>query len=336
MSEVVEVAVIVAEPVTDLFGGKAGKEQVGAKVWFGRSGFAQQVAAVLTPEGMRAGAEPSSDGGGLRQQHQVELTVQEPQVAGDERGEPVGRVSPGTQRWRAGEDQLLKLPLPLIEQRDRQAALVGEPPVERPLAHSGRGRDIVHGDTVDSSLAEQPLRGGQHPQPVAGGVCALSYHSDIDHRQLDTAQRDRVDTYRWRNGLKSASVPRHEADYSPSTGRRKGTPMARTISRDEVKTGLDAGTLTLVDALPESYYDQQHLPGAINLVADDVDTRAARLLPDKNAPIVTYCSNPSCANSGLVAAKLENLGYTNVRRYGDGIQDWTEAGLSTESLPARC
>ncbi|MCY7343399.1 MAG: rhodanese-like domain-containing protein [Pseudonocardia sp.] len=112
--------------------------------------------------------------------------------------------------------------------------------------------------------------------------------------------------------------------------------MARTISRDEVKTGLDAGTLTLVDALPESYYDQQHLPGAINLVADDVDTRAARLLPDKNAPIVTYCSNPSCANSGLVAAKLENLGYTNVRRYGDGIQDWTEAGLSTESLPARC
>lgn len=112
--------------------------------------------------------------------------------------------------------------------------------------------------------------------------------------------------------------------------------MARTISRDEVKTGLDAGTLTLVDALPESYYDQQHLPGAINLVADDVDTRADRLLPDKNAPIVTYCSNPSCANSGLVAAKLENLGYTNVRRYGDGIQDWTEAGLSTESLPARC
>ena len=111
--------------------------------------------------------------------------------------------------------------------------------------------------------------------------------------------------------------------------------MARTISRDEVKTGLDAGTLTLVDALPESYYDQQHLPGAINLVADDVDTRAARLLPDKNAPIVTYCSNPSCANSGLVAAKLENLGYTNVRRYGDGIQDWTEAGHPTESgVPA--
>lgn len=90
-----------------------------------------------------------------------------------------------------------------------------------------------------------------------------------------------------------------------------------------------------MDALPESYYNQQHLPGAINLVADDVDTRAAQLLPDKNAPIVTYCSNPACANSGEVATKLTNLGYTDVRKYGDGIQDWIDAGLPTESgLPA--
>jgi len=40
--------------------------------------------------------------------------------------------------------------------------------------------------------------------------------------------------------------------------------MTQTISRDELKAGLDAGTLTLIDALPESYYAQQHLPGALN------------------------------------------------------------------------
>ncbi len=112
--------------------------------------------------------------------------------------------------------------------------------------------------------------------------------------------------------------------------------MTQTINRDQVKAGIDAGTLTLIDALPESYYAQQHLPGALNLVADDVDTQAPRLLPDKNAALVTYCSNPACANSGHVAAKLEKLGYTNVRKYADGIQDWTEAGLPTErGLPAR-
>ena len=107
--------------------------------------------------------------------------------------------------------------------------------------------------------------------------------------------------------------------------------MTQTISRDQVKAGLATGTLVLIDALPETYYAQQHLPGALNLVADEVASRAPDLLPDKDAAIVTYCSNPSCANSGQVAAKLEALGYSNVRKYAAGIEDWTEAGLPTES-----
>ena len=106
--------------------------------------------------------------------------------------------------------------------------------------------------------------------------------------------------------------------------------MTRTITRAEIQAGLDAGSLTLVDALPESYYLQQHLPGALNLVADEVESRAPQLLPDKHAPIVTYCSNAACANSGQVAGQLERLGYTNVRKYTEGIQDWVEAGLRTE------
>ena len=111
--------------------------------------------------------------------------------------------------------------------------------------------------------------------------------------------------------------------------------MTATITRGEVQAGVDAGTLVLVDALPESYYAQQHVPGAVNLVADDVDTRAATLLPDKHAAIVTYCSNRACPNSGQVATRLENLGYTNVRKYPGGIQDWVEAGLPTETgVPA--
>ncbi len=107
--------------------------------------------------------------------------------------------------------------------------------------------------------------------------------------------------------------------------------MTRTMSRDDLKTGLDAGTITAVDALPESYYSQQHLPGAVNLIAADVEDRAGELLPDKTAAIVTYCSNPACQNSTQVAGKLERLGYIDVRKYTDGIEDWVGAGLSTES-----
>jgi rhodanese-related sulfurtransferase len=103
--------------------------------------------------------------------------------------------------------------------------------------------------------------------------------------------------------------------------------MTSLISRSDLEAGLADGTLTAVDALPESYYEQQHLPGAINVVVDDTEARTSELLPDKDAAIVTYCSDETCQNSGQVAEKLQELGYTNVRKYADGIRDWTQAGL---------
>lgn len=107
--------------------------------------------------------------------------------------------------------------------------------------------------------------------------------------------------------------------------------MTELITRDDLAALIESGTVTVVDALPASYFEQVHLPGAINLVEDEVTERAAALLPDKDAAIVTYCSNAACGNSQAVANRLETLGYTNVRKYREGIQDWVEAGLSTES-----
>lgn len=102
-----------------------------------------------------------------------------------------------------------------------------------------------------------------------------------------------------------------------------------TITRDELRATL--GTVTLLDTLGGAYYDQQHLPGAIALVESEVVERAPTLLPDKDAPIVTYCSNPACNNSKAVARRLTALGYTNVRRYVEGIEDWVTAGLPVET-----
>src|SRR3954452_741711 len=103
--------------------------------------------------------------------------------------------------------------------------------------------------------------------------------------------------------------------------------MTALLTRDELKAAIDRDEVTVVDALGESYYAQQHIPGALNLVEADVASRAAALLPDKDAAIVTYCSNASCQNSQAVARRLESLGYRNVRKYREGIQDWVEAGL---------
>ena len=107
--------------------------------------------------------------------------------------------------------------------------------------------------------------------------------------------------------------------------------MTKLITRDELKAAIDSRTVTVIDALGGMYYEQQHLPGALHLVAEDVVEQASSLLPDKDAAIVTYCSNVSCPNSQNVANMLTSAGYTNIRKYSEGIQDWVEAGLPIES-----
>jgi rhodanese-related sulfurtransferase len=107
--------------------------------------------------------------------------------------------------------------------------------------------------------------------------------------------------------------------------------MTTLISRDALQAAIEAGTVTLVDALGGDYYAKRHLPGAVALAPGDVDAMAPAVLPDKYAAIVTYCTGPACPNSGQVADRLTALGYANVRKYREGIEDWAGAGLPTES-----
>ena len=106
--------------------------------------------------------------------------------------------------------------------------------------------------------------------------------------------------------------------------------MVQSISRDDLKARIDDGSIAVIEALPAEYYEQGHLPGALNLPHDQVDDLAPRLLPDKSAAVAVYCANSACANSGLAADRLQELGYTQVFTYGPGKQDWADGGLPTE------
>ncbi len=105
----------------------------------------------------------------------------------------------------------------------------------------------------------------------------------------------------------------------------------RTISRGELKKKLDRGEgIVLVETLGPSYYEDIHLPGAINIPHTEVDSLASGLLPDKTAPVVVYCSNRACQNSPQAAKRLNSLGYEHVYGYEEGKQDWIKAVLPTE------
>lgn len=106
--------------------------------------------------------------------------------------------------------------------------------------------------------------------------------------------------------------------------------MTTPISRDDLHRGLASGKrLTLVEALGPGYFADAHLPGAVNMPPDQVDRLAPRLLPDRDTPIVVYCSG-TCHNSEITARRLAELGYNDVRVYRGGKEDWVEHGLPIE------
>jgi mannose-6-phosphate isomerase-like protein (cupin superfamily) len=105
--------------------------------------------------------------------------------------------------------------------------------------------------------------------------------------------------------------------------------MTTLITRDELRSALDSAIV--VDALPPLPYGQRHLPGALNLVEEDSDEHIVGVLPDKAAAIVTYSTDANCTRGPALAARLEALGYTDVRTYRDGIEDWVGAGLPVDA-----
>ena len=107
--------------------------------------------------------------------------------------------------------------------------------------------------------------------------------------------------------------------------------MGHTITREQLSSLIAAGNAPLLfEALPAQYFDDWHLPGARNMPHDAVAELAPRLAPDKTAPIVVYCANAACQNSHIAAVRLKQLGYSDVRVYAEGKNDWLEAGLAVE------
>lgn len=76
-----------------------------------------------------------------------------------------------------------------------------------------------------------------------------------------------------------------------ATSKAGDTSPIDEISLSELAGRLKDRTLTIVDVLPATVYDEAHIPGAINLPLAEVAERAPALLPDKHAEIAVYCTS---------------------------------------------
>ena len=94
--------------------------------------------------------------------------------------------------------------------------------------------------------------------------------------------------------------------------------MSEKITPADAIRLLDAGRAVAVDVREPDEFAVGHIPGAKLLPLGSVLSRAAEVLPEKDAPWLIYCRTGRRADA---VQKLESLGYTNLYDLG-GILSW--------------
>jgi rhodanese-related sulfurtransferase len=94
----------------------------------------------------------------------------------------------------------------------------------------------------------------------------------------------------------------------------------QTMKYEELQNKLNAQeNFVLLDVRTQEEFDAGHIAGAILLPYDEINLKAATVLPDKEKEIVLYCR--SGRRSAIAKKALVELGYKDVEDFG-GINRW--------------
>ncbi|MFD3227077.1 ArsR/SmtB family transcription factor [Rahnella aceris] len=135
--------------------------------------------------------------------------------------------------------------------------------------------------------------------PVAGLLGAIQHYVEYQHHEI-------------------------QAMVADSLSQRE---ILESISREELLERLQAGDVTLLDVRPQDEYQAGHLPGAINIPAEQLDERLSELSQDQ--VVVAYCRGPFCVLSFNAVRALQEKGFL-ARRLNEGFPQWQAAGLHVD------
>lgn len=118
-----------------------------------------------------------------------------------------------------------------------------------------------------------------------------------------------------------SEVQRLVRDYFDDSEALEAIPTSDLLER------LREGSVTLLDVRPEEEYRVGHLPGAINIPAEELARRLRDLPPGRE--VVAYCRGPYCALSHEAVRLLRERG-VKALRLESGYPEWKAAGLPVE------
>ena len=88
------------------------------------------------------------------------------------------------------------------------------------------------------------------------------------------------------------------------------------------------GSALFLDLRPNSAFARTHIPGAVSIPAEELESRY-QTLPD-NRMIITYCDCPNEEPSVDAALFLITHGYPNTTSLRGGIEGWIQSGYPIE------
>ncbi|UCG21199.1 MAG: hypothetical protein JSU80_00965 [Deltaproteobacteria bacterium] len=129
------------------------------------------------------------------------------------------------------------------------------------------------------------------------------------------------------NGFRADGIPWVE-NWQAKVLNEQLTGGLPAVSLNEAREAFEGGHALFVDARDPDFFNEDHIPGAINLPVKNFDlvfpTLKEQLLA---APrLITYCDGANCEMSVELTEKLLFAGLEYVEIFTGGIQQWKAAG----------
>ena len=107
----------------------------------------------------------------------------------------------------------------------------------------------------------------------------------------------------------------------------------KTISTEQLRERLKQGnSLHFWNVLTDDYFKGEMIPGSRRVPINTVGREVSDAKSPKDEEIIVYCGGPTCPQSLQAAQKLTDLGFTNVKAYEGGLEEWKNAGNQVERV----
>ena len=100
------------------------------------------------------------------------------------------------------------------------------------------------------------------------------------------------------------------------------------VPREELLRRVRAGRVVVIDVRPRDEYRTGHIPGALSIPLEELETRLGELPARKE--VVAYCRGPYCVMAYEAVARLRARG-RRARRLTDGFPEWRASGLPVQA-----